>query len=706
MGPRDSVSRLPDRVHLPSSSVPGGSSHPVTAGPLTEGGLGGGDRSSPNKESHHTSPQGLPYRPLLHVLPYHKEIRGVAPNPQLEAPECLHQGPTFPDGDAAGGVICPSARLVGSHPRSERCIPPRTNLRVRPEMASLRVRRYRLSVPGPPVWPLHGPPDIHSTGQVGGRVSPEEGDHDIRLPRRLVVGSPLSAVSAPGCSGGVQAGRVPGVYHKPPEVFSLPISVASVPRGDYRLRQGPGFSYRLEDRRRSALRSADQAGSIGPGSVVASPSRADGQPHRSGSRLPATHEEDTVVLPRTVSSVAPSFEPQDSGHSASPPLPLLVDRSAECSDRRSIPETPPFPRPYHGCIQVRVGSPLSGRQALRALVEDSSSETHQSPRAVGHFPRPPPVGSTDSWPVHPGQMRQHDSCVLHQQGGGHQKSQPLQGDGVPPPVVSMEGYFPPCGASGRGRQHPGRFTVPRGASVIHAPGPEGSVSRVASSSSSLPFHLPEVRSPACRPVRVSSEPPTSDLLLLGPRPPGDRQRRHAGELGGRIRLRLPSHCSDPSGAREGSPLSRLYSPSSRSSLAQAVVVPPPPGPPSGGASQPSSPWESSVRSVTPAGSDGSDQQPPSDCLAYFRQSYQAAGLSESAAALAAKARRQSTRQTYDSRLRRFYRWCAGREIDPHFAPVGEVADFLTEVFHGGCMPRTAQAYRTAIAAVHHGFGEA
>jgi hypothetical protein len=93
------------------------------------------------------------------------------------------------------------------------------------------------------------------------------------------------------------------------------------------------------------------------------------------------------------------------------------------------------------------------------------------------------------------------------------------------------------------------------------------------------------------------------------------------------------------------------------------------------------------------------QDTPIDWLDNFRRSYTEAGLSRKAADLASKARRDSMRQSYNSRLRRFYKWCRCTSINPNAASLGEIGTFLTEVFKD-VEPRVPRAYRTVNAAVH------
>ena len=63
------------------------------------------------------------------------------------------------------------------------------------------------------------------------------------------------------------------------------------------------------------------------------------------------------------------------------------------------------------------------------------------------------------------------------------------------------------------------------------------------------------------------------------------------------------------------------------------------------------------------------------CLASFRRQGEEAGLSERAAELSAGSLRESSRQTYDSRLAHFRKWCAEVPCCPTKASLRLVTDF-------------------------------
>lgn len=138
-------------------------------------------------------------------------------------------------------------------------------------------------------------------------------------------------------------------------------------------------------------------------------------------------------------------------------------------------------------------------------------------------------------------------------------------------------------------------------------------------------------------------------------------------------------------------------------MAQTAVVPEAPVPPVGHPADPS-PETGPDPSGGSSSEEGHDQDDSPDCLAAFVESYRAAGLSEQAADMAGEARRPSTRKTYNSRLRRYFAWCRSKQIDPLRASVKFVGDFLLSVYKEGKSARSVRAHRTAVGAVHLGFG--
>ena len=87
----------------------------------------------------------------------------------------------------------------------------------------------------------------------------------------------------------------------------------------------------------------------------------------------------------------------------------------------------------------------------------------------------------------------------------------------------------------------------------------------------------------------------------------------------------------------------------------------------------------------------------------LRQQGEDAGLSQRAAQFSAEAFRQSTRDTYDSRLDAFREWCAKIPCDPTTASLRVVADYFISRFDKGLALATLRSFRSAIDSCHSRF---
>ena len=139
-------------------------------------------------------------------------------------------------------------------------------------------------------------------------------------------------------------------------------------------------------------------------------------------------------------------------------------------------------------------------------------------------------------------------------------------------------------------------------------------------------------------------------------------------------------------------------------VAEEELVPRPDRPPS---RIPEDPADSPGpdRSADLGGDTPETGRAPPDCMAIVREANIQAGLSERAAALIAGSRRESTCDTYNSRLAGYFQWCDSHGVDPRSAPVTQVVDFLITLFDKGREVSTICGYRSAIAAIHTGFSD-
>ena len=210
-----------------------------------------------------------------------------------------------------------------------------------------------------------------------------------------------------------------------------------------------------------------------------------------------------------------------------------------------------------------------------------------------------------------------------------------------------------------------------------------------------------VSSSGDRLVRFGAQLPAAEVLLPVSGCSGVEDRRVVVSLDGSSSVRVSSFLSSPQDLGQGCP-GRSGSSPGRSVLASEALV-------SASTSALGRSSKSVASSQGPSGTtpvfDASSQSRKSSSfsMASLRQQGEDAGLSQRAAQFSAEAFRQSTRDTYDSRLVPFREWCAKIPCDPTTASLGVVADFLMSRFDKGLALATLRSFRSAIASCHRGF---
>ena len=322
------------------------------------------------------------------------------------------------------------------------------------------------------------------------------------------------------------------------------------------------------------------------------------------------------------------------------------------------------------------GEPTGRTSISRAPGPHHWPAPHQSPGAVGHSHRSTASSHASQRPVRLGEMR-HVYGDVSQQDGRSAEPSPVPADGPSPALVQpspdLHSSSPPSGSG----QHLGGQTVEERDSHQGSNKDPRLVSGLASEQDSVP--LP-VQQSGTTPGRSVCGQSTANLLQLGEGPDGLRTRCDVDQLEHGTRVCLPSNRPHLSGPEETLQVQEHQPDSPSPQMAPPDVVHKTSDYDSRRINSPS-PSEGShpdSRGNSSATSDSQDSEP--DSMATFVRSYTQAGLSKEAAAIAGEARRSSTRRTYNTRIRKYYRWCKRHKVAQHSASVGEVCKFLIWVF--------------------------
>ena len=291
-------------------------------------------------------------------------------------------------------------------------------------------------------------------------------------------------------------------------------------------------------------------------------------------------------------------------------------------------------------------------------------------------------------------FRQHDGGILHQSSGWNSFLIPVLAGLGPVGLVPSEKNFSSRGSHSGSREHCGGFSL------------QGKIPscRMGSESCHVSDDLSFVfSSSGDRLVRVGSQLPAPEVLLSVPGCSGVENRRSVVSLDGPSTFRVSSLHFSPQDLGQDSPGRSRPSPGSSVLASETLVSSSPEA--VGGPSEDVASTEGPGGATHVFDSSPQGRKSSSFSMASFRQQGEEAGLSQRAAQFAAAAFRQSTRDTYDSRLAPFREWCSKIPCDPSLAPLWAVADFLISRFDKGLTVVTLRSYRSAIASCHRGFSD-
>ena len=364
--------------------------------------------------------------------------------------------------------------------------------------------------------------------------------------------------------------------------------------------------------------------------------------------------------------------------------------------RRTQRSHGPTVTPHKSCstnlyrhIKRRVGRSLKRMHCKRFLVSARNQAAHKlsgtksSLFSSKRVPRP--LYRPDSL----GGNRQHQSGVLHKQGGRHEVGPTLW-----PMMENLDLVYQETSNS----QSP---THPRpaecGSRLPIQARPDHS-NRVVSPSRSFPSYMQQVALASDRPIcHEVQQLFIASVYVTSTRSPGHSSGCTQSAMGGsgHIHLSTSGHLGQSGGEVTGHPMQEDHSDCPW--VAQHAVVlgfsdhvqPDPTV-----HAQPAQLTNTALQSDPSQESD----KPKSPCVAPRATAIKKQGFSEAVAARIEAPQRRSTRSVYEAKWTIFTKWCISHQVDFRAPPVKSVADFLMYLFQGRKLqPSTIDGYRSAIA---------
>ena len=578
----------------------------------------------------------------------------------------------------------PPVGSVGYVSRPKGCLFPHSSPPLVPEISPISNRGRVVSVSRSSLRDFHSSVVIHQSGLGGEEDSTSLGHTTISVPRRLANPGLVCQRLSPAhrdCTSPVPG---PGTCCEQGEISIGSHSTLLVPRVPIRsselcmhssasqVRQDCHFDHSYSVR--SGHHCFEMAGATGFASVF----------RESSSSRKITHQRDTLCP-----SVPVGFQSQHKSSFCGAPAsckgqPSVVDvgeqyipRFSNCAlrTRSSHPD---------GCLRTRLGSAHGLADRFRHVVGRRG-------------PTPYQLSGT------PGSPARHSSLVTGAaRSGSSSRTGQFDCNGLLETPrwravdfanqigdVDFASVSPLSDSAGHqtysgGTECLGRLIVEKGT---------GSARRMVAEPSRVPSCYSTVGNSHGRSVRDQAECPPSVFRFAISRPRSDGSRCPVSELAAHVGLCVPTTCSSSVGAAED-PSRHVPDNFNRPALARGSLVCVTTGTSNGPATTTADEPEPTV-----PGRPGSSRpfQLAATRVSLIRQSLRNRGFSERVADRASRPQRLSTLAIYESKWRRFVRWCGQRETDPCSASAVVVGDFILHLFDEGMAISTIEGYRMAIA---------
>ena len=333
--------------------------------------------------------------------------------------ELLPSNLIFQDGDTRDHPTLPSKRGVGDFSGFQQRLLPYPNRTKVVEIPQILPPQSSLSVHSSPLWPLNSSVGVHKGGkgsQINGTGS---GYQDPPVPRRLVAESPLPGnvpTSYPDPLGPMPQVRVGSQYDQVGVGASAGIQLCRLPfRPLSRSRQtDPG---EVDSSVPKDQRPPQSTGVFGQ--TVHVPYRATNSHREAGSSRSAPHAPYPVASEEALA--CPGIIREDYSSTTVPSsTPEVVVEPRQCPKRPTFTPIATRSSTVYRRLKRRLGCSLRRLHSKRPLVHARKRLAYKLAGAQGRFTSPKTVRAVVLEPDDSGVFRQHDSGLLHKQGGRYE----------------------------------------------------------------------------------------------------------------------------------------------------------------------------------------------------------------------------------------------------------------------------------------------
>ena len=607
-------------------------------------------------------------------------------HPRSKSAELLPSNLIFQDGDTRDHPTLPSKRGVGDVSGFQRRLLPYPNRTKVAEIPQILPPQSSLSVHSPPLWPLNGSVGVHKGGQGSQVNGTGSGYQNPPVPRRLVAESPVPGnvpTSYPDPLGPMPQVRVGSQYDQVGVGASAGLQLCRLP---FRPLSGVGQTDpgEVDGSVPKDQQPPQSTGVSGP--TVHVPYRTANSHRETGSSRATSHapypvaSEEALACPGVIGKDYPSASVPSS-------TPEVVVEPKQCPKRSAFTPTSTRSSAVYRRLKRRLGCSLRRFHSKRPLVHTRKRLAYKLAGTQGRPASPKTVRAIVLEPDHSGVFRQHNSGLLHKQGGRYEirlsLCSPLEAADVVQPEADC---IKSTAYSGSPQCHCGQVVPAR----------SGDTNGMVPPAGSLRPNLQKMAQTGGGPICDQVQSQTSQICVPGP---GSASLESGCSK--RSLARSGCLCFSPGGSPregglqvDGSRIQQGHSHCTR--VAQHAMVLG-----SGQHVSTDSPKSTESRepidsTLQPVSSQGPSQS-ESACMAPRAFAIQQAGFSEEVATRIEAPQRRSTRAIYESKWSVFVRWCEEHKVDFRSPSIKQIADFLLYLFQEKHLqPSTIDGYRTAI----------
>ena len=640
------------------------------------------DKKGGSGNSTQTSGGWVPFKPL----PSPQKRRWSETGNQSEIPKQLCSTPPFQDGGNSSIERHHETRGLDDESRPKRCIFLSTNMSRGQEISPLQMEKQDISVQLPTFWSVMCSLGLYQDNQGSGGNPKEHGHSSYHIHRRHTDNSRDRVTGEGSDSSPLIPSGEPGICDQLPKIPTKTNPDDRLPGLHSRFSADGAETPRTKD---TEYQSGYQEAEISRDSLSAGTIQIPGEVerHDSGDRNSAAIlQAPTRESTNNLESERPELQGHnDPYHTSQGRAPMVVYTPYQLEwEEPHIPETPTdF---GNRCLPTGMGSDVRGSHNRRALVERGAEPPHKLPRTLGSLPGSEMLRQRQEKHHHTTEDGQHHCNSIHKQARRNSISTSEPAHKRSLAVVHGERYISESTTSPRYSKYHSRCRVPE----------YGGQNRLEVVPPSLQDDQPGARPTGSGPICLETDITATRLCQLETRSRSDCAGCIHNGLVSMERVCQSTMELDRQGAgTDKTPKSQTGD--SHTSLELTSMVPNIAGD-ADRHPKADSPEGESDSTITPRSDARCDT--PASHVDYLRGRYRECQLSEEASKLLLASWREKSSKSYDSLFRKWLSWCNERNSDPVSGPIGEVVNFLADLFKKGYQYRSLNAYRSAISSVH------